>query len=246
MEKTKFLSVIIPAYKQEKTISSDIKNLDKVLSKLSIKHELIVVVDGFLDKTYEIASKLKNKNIKVVGYKDNKGKGYAIRLGVMESKGDVIGFIDAGMDIDPKSISKLLFDMERLNSDIAIGSKLHPDSKVKYPFVRKILSWGYRNISYILFGLKIRDTQAGLKLYKSEVAQKIFKLSTVNDFAFDIETLALANKIGFKKIYEGPVKLNFKENTITNVNFIFVAIKMFIETIVVFLKLKFNMYKITK
>lgn len=236
--KFKSISLVVPAFKQEKTISSDIKNLNKSMSLLPLKYELIVVVDGFLDKTYEKALELQGKNITVLGYKENKGKGYAIRSGIQKANGDVIGFIDAGMDIDPGSIASLLLDMKKTNADIAIGSKLHPDSKVKYPITRKILSWGYRNITHLLFGLNIRDTQAGLKLYKRNVARKIFKLAKIDDFAFDIETLVIANLMGFNNIHEGPVKLSFKKNTITNINFVFVAFKMLAETLLLFIRLK--------
>ena len=143
MFKTKLLSLIIPAYKQEKTIVKDIENIDKILSSLPFPHELIVVVDGFLDKTYEKAESVKNGNIRVFGYTENKGKGFAIKYGVEKAKGDIIGFIDAGMDLDPAEISIMLNIMDWNKADIVIGSKLHPDSKVNYPYQRKILSWGY-------------------------------------------------------------------------------------------------------
>ena len=162
MKKNKILSLIVPAYKQEKTIIKDIKALQKTLSFLPFKHEILVVVDGFVDKTFEKAKSFKSSNIKVLGYKDNRGKGFAIKLGVDEAKGNVIGFIDAGMDIDPSEISLMLDLMEWNNADMILGSKLHPESQVNYPIFRKILSWGYRILTHILFGYNIKDTQVGL------------------------------------------------------------------------------------
>src|SRR4030043_455447 len=132
MEKVKFLSLIIPAYKQEKTIVKDIKNINSVLSKLSLKYELIVVVDGFIDKTLEKVNKIKNIEVKALGYARNTGKGFAIKYGVEKAKGDIIGFIDAGMDLDPSEISIILDIMDWNKADIVIGSKLHPESKVMY------------------------------------------------------------------------------------------------------------------
>src|ERR1035437_3223919 len=187
MEKIKLLSLVVPAYKQEKTIIKDIKALDKALSAFSFKHEIIVVVDGFIDKTYDLllSYKLKVKSLKVLGYENNKGKGSAIKLGVKEARGDIIGFIDAGMDLDPTEISIMLDIMEWNNADIVLGSKLHPESKVDYPMSRKILSWGYRSLTHLLFGFSVKDTQVGLKFFKRKVAKEVFSRIIVKKFAFD-------------------------------------------------------------
>src|SRR5690349_18183592 len=97
----KLLSVVIPAYKQERTIVSDIKNICATLDTLGLKYELIVVADGMADNTFRKASALKSSKVKVVGYQKNEGKGQAIRYGMLHANGDIIGFIDAGMDINP-------------------------------------------------------------------------------------------------------------------------------------------------
>lgn len=197
------------------------------------------MVDGFFDKTFQNLQDLrpKIKNLSVLGYKENRGKGFAIKFGVEKARGGIIGFIDAGMEISPYSIPTLLNYMSMNNADIVIGSKLHPDSNVKYPLIRKILSWGYRNITHILFGLNVRDTQAGLKLFKKEAAKKIFSRVKIKDFAFDIEVLVLAKLMGFN-VCEAPVKLTLKRGTITNLNFFIVAFKMFFETLEVFWRLR--------
>lgn len=208
----------MPAYKQEKTIKKDVKNLDKVLSSLSIQHEIIVVVDGFIDDTYKIAKKLQNSRIKIIGYAENKGKGFAIKTGVEKARGDIIGFIDAGMDLDPREISIMLSIMDWKKADIVVGSKLHPDSIVKYPQSRRVISWIGRIIIHSLFDIKIKDTQVGLKIFKKNVAKDVFPRIVVKAFAFDIEVLAVAQKLGYVKIYEAPVKLRFKQGGITNSN----------------------------
>ncbi len=239
MSKIKLLSLIIPAYKQEKTIVKDIKNIDTTLSSLSFPHELIIVVDGFLDKTYTKVKSVKNGNIKVLGYKENKGKGFAIKYGVEEAKGDIIGFIDAGMDLDPAEISIMLNIMDWNKADIVIGSKLHPDSKVSYPYQRKILSWGYRLLTHALFGFKVKDTQVGLKIFRKKVAKKVFSRIVVKKFAFDIEVLAVAYKLGYHNIYEAPIKLNFKgAGSITSSNFWKIILLMLWDTVGVYYRLK--------
>lgn len=237
----KLLSLVIPAYKQEKTIVKDIKNIDKILSSLPFLHELIVVVDGFLDKTYE---RIKNqesriKNLKVLGYKENRGKGFAIKYGVREAKGDIVGFIDAGMDLDPAEISIMLNIMDFNNADVVIGSKLHPDSKVNYPYQRKILSWGYRTLTHVLFGFKVKDTQVGLKIFRKKIAKEVFSRIVVKEFAFDIEVLAVAYKLGYHSIHEAPIKLNFKgAGSITSSNFWKIILLMLWDTVGVYYRLK--------
>lgn len=243
MQGIRRLSLIVPAYKQEKTIIKDIENLSEVLSSLSIDYEIIVVVDGFFDKTYDILKKSGAKNLKLLGYEKNIGKGFAIKYGVEKAKGDIIGFIDAGMDLDPSEISIMLNMMDWNQADIIIGSKLHPESKVNYPTVRKILSWGYRTLTHLLFGFNVRDTQVGLKFFKKKVAKNVFSKIIVKKFAFDIEVLAVAYKLGYTKIYEAPVKLNFTgASTITSKSFWNIIFWMLYDTVAVFYRLKILHY----
>lgn len=207
----KMVSVIVPAYKQEKTIARDLKIIADVLEKIRYPSELICVIDGQIDKTFEKASKFAKKypNIKVVGYQTNKGKGYAVRYGMAVSSGDIIGFIDAGMDLNPNGIAMLLDHFEWYGADIIVGSKRHPVSKVHYPWQRKLLSIGYQILGGILFGLNVKDTQVGMKFYRREVLEKVLPRLLVKTFAFDIEILAVANYLGFKRIYEAPIELNY-------------------------------------
>ena len=247
MRNINFLSVVIPAYRQEKTIINDINSIYNVLSSLSYKFEIIVVVDGYLDNTLKNVRRINKDNVKAFGYEKNQGKGYAVKYGMLKAKGDVIGFIDAGMDVHPAGISILLDSMVWRNADIIIGSKLHPESKrINYPFFRQVLSWGYRNLTHILFGFSVKDTQVGLKFFKRDVVEKVFPKLLVKTLAFDVEILALANSFGFKKIYEGPVELNFNGgNSITSGNFWKIIILMLWDTMTVYYRLKIlKLYKI--
>jgi glycosyltransferase involved in cell wall biosynthesis len=239
----KLLSLVVPAYKQEKRIVEDIRNLDKSLSSFPYDHEIIVVVDGFLDKTFEKAKSIESKTIRIEGYEKNCGKGYAVKYGILKAKGDIIGFIDAGMDLDPSEISIMLDIMNWNKADIVLGSKLHPESKVNYPFARKILSWGYRGLTHLLFGFKVKDTQVGLKFFRKKVAKDIFSKIIVKQFAFDIEVLAVSYKLNYTKIYEAPIKLNFKGvSTITSSNFWKIIFFMLWDTIAVFYRMKILRY----
>ena len=245
MKKNKLLSLVVPAYKQEKTIEKDIKNLDKVLSELPYKYEIVVVVDGYFDKTHDILKKLssKIKKLKVLGYEKNHGKGFAVKYGMLKAKGDIIGFIDAGMDLDPSEISVALDLMDWNKADIIIGSKLHPESRVNYPVWRKILSWGYRTLTHLLFGFSVKDTQVGMKFFRKKVAHDVFSKIIIKRYAFDIEVLTVAYKLGYKKIYESPVKLNFNNAaSIVTSNFWRVIFWMLWDTAAVFYRLKILKY----
>ncbi len=243
MVKIKKISIVIPTYRQEKTIVKNLKILRKALEELPYLFQLVVVVDGFHDKTYEILKKIRQKNFKVLGYEENKGKGFAVRHGMLNADGDVVGFIDGDLDIHPEGIAMLINHMIWYNADIIIGSKLHPVSQVNYPFWRKVLSWGYRSLIRLLFGLKVRDTQVGIKLFKKKVVRDIFPLLVVKRFAFDVEVLAVANYRGFSRIYEAPIKLQFNNaSSITNRNFWKVVLLMLWDTFAVFYRLRVLRY----
>lgn len=239
------VSIIVPIYKQEKTIKQDLENICNTMSKTRWDYEIVAVVDGSPDNSYKEAKKVKNPKVKVYAYENNKGKGYAVRYGMARAEGDYISFIDAGMDIDPNGISMLLEHMEWYNADIIVGSKKHPVSQVNYPLVRKIYSFGYHFLVKILFGLNIKDTQTGLKVYKRQVLEKVLPRLLVKRFAFDIEILAVANYLGFKRIYEAPVKINWDfKNSNFSMGLIFDKNirKMLIDTLAVFYRLRILKY----
>ena len=213
MEKKKdhLLSVVIPAVKQETTIARDLRRIERVLKQIRYDYEIICVVDGKIDQTFQNAKKIRSKKVMVIGYQNNKGKGHAVRYGIARTKGDIIAFIDAGMDLDPNGLSMLLEHFEWYRADIIVGSKRHPVSQVDYPWQRRILSWGYQILVWVLFGLKVRDTQVGMKFFKRRVLEDVLPRLLVKRFAFDIEMLAVAHSLGYKRIYEAPIRLEWEQ-----------------------------------
>lgn len=211
--KKKLVSVVIPAYKAEEIVEKSLIEVKEVLDQIRYSYEVICVVDGRVDKTYEKAKKVEKKfpgKIKVTGYLTNLGKGHAVRFGMAKAKGDIVGYIDVGLDLNPNGLSMLLEHFEWYDADIIIGSKRHPASKVIYPLQRKVISFGYQMIVKILFGLKVRDTQVGLKFYRREVLEQVLPRLLVKEYASDIEILAVAYSLGFKRIFEAPVELDMK------------------------------------
>ncbi|MDD4938284.1 MAG: glycosyltransferase [Candidatus Shapirobacteria bacterium] len=238
-----FLSIIVPIYKQEKTIKKDLNNIDQVLKQIRYQYEIIAVVDGKnIDNSYKIAQKIKLPNLKVYGYKNNHGKGYAVRFGMAKTKGDYIAFIDAGMEIDPNGISMILEHMEWYNADIVVGSKQHPASQIKYPLDRKIISFGGHLIARYLLGINIRDTQAGLKIFKRKVLIKVLPRLLIKNYAFDLEILSVANYLGFKNIYEAPIKLNYDFSSLTHASGLKIIIRSLIDALAVFYRLRILHY----
>lgn len=237
------LSIIIPAYKQQRTIKKDIERVKDVMDQLRVSYEVIVVVDGEIDNTFAEAKKVRSSKIRVTGYQHNHGKGYAVRFGIAQAKGSIIAFIDAGMDINPNGLSILLEQFEWYKADILIGSKLHPASKVDYPWQRKILSIGYRTLVKLLFGLSVRDTQVGLKLYRRKVLEDVLPRLLVKNHAFDIELLAVAYRLGYRRIFEGPVDINFNNSSsITSKNFWKIIGFMLWDTFAVFYRMRILKY----
>ena len=237
--KKDLLSLIIPAFRQENFIFADLLRIKKTMDNLMRNYEMIVVVDGFVDKTFQNAKKINSSKVKVYGYKTNKGKGYAIRFGMAKAKGSIIAFLDSGMDLHPKGIELLLATMQVTDADIVIGSKLHPKSKVYYPWQRKILSWGYRHVVKLFFGLSISDTQVGLKIFRRKVLEDVLPRLLVKRYAFDIEILAVAHYLGYTNIKEAPVTLTFSNwSSISSWNFLATISHMLWDTTAVYYRLK--------
>jgi glycosyltransferase involved in cell wall biosynthesis len=178
--------------------------------------------------------------LKFLTYEKNEGKGFAVRYGMEHASGDLISFIDAGMEISPKGIMMLLAHMDWYNADIIVGSKRHPVSQVNYPFLRRILSFGYHWFVKLAFGLPLHDTQSGLKVFKRKVIVKVLPKLLVKRYAMDIELLAVAKHMGFNRIYEAPIEVKFDEKTSTiDWNTVF---KMAWDTAAVFYRLRILHY----
>lgn len=205
------LSVIVPAYNCA-TIDRDVLSIQNYLDELNRPYEIICVVDGSgveEDGTRELAKSVRGPRIKVYSYRTNRGKGYAVRFGMARARGGIIAFIDAGSDLNASGIGLALEHLKWYKADIIVGSKRHQASKVQYPFSRVILSFIVQRATRFLFGFDVSDTQTGLKVFRREVLEKVLPRLLVKRWAFDLEMLAAAHRIGFTRIYESPVELQF-------------------------------------
>ncbi|MCR5149299.1 MAG: glycosyltransferase family 2 protein [Eubacterium sp.] len=213
-EKTvKSLSVVMPVYNEGENIYRNLLQASHIIGRFAEDYEIIAVNDGSTDNSLEeIRRAMKeDDHIRVVYYDVNHGKGYAVKLGMMTSTKTLTAFCDSDLELTPKMLKSYARAMKQSNADIVIGSKMHKNSKVEYPFIRKIISWGYYIFLKVLFKLSLKDTQTGIKLYKTEALKEILKNVETEGFSFDIEILAFANRMGYK-IIEMPVVLNFSRN----------------------------------
>jgi len=202
------LSIVIPAYRQGGRIRADIENVRDVLKAITERYEIIVVVDGCPDDTLDHALECAESRIRIFGYKRNRGKGYAVRFGFHQAAGKVIGFIDAGGDIDPTGLITAVRILDEINADVVVASKRHPKSRVTYPTLRRVYSGVYQQFVKALFGFDLSDTQTGLKVFRRSAITNALPYMSIDRFAFDVELLAIIQKLGFNRFAETPVNVN--------------------------------------
>lgn len=200
------ISLVIPVYNQEKNISISLARIKKVLDSCLISYEIVIVDDGSIDNTLQIlkAEQASDPRVRLVSYDQNRGKGHAVKTGILESKGSVVMFTDGDLDISPDSIRDYVKELEMC--DLVIASKRHPLSKVHSTFSRKFLSRAFNLLVRISVGIRVKDTQSGLKAGNGDVLRTIFRVMLVRRYAFDVELLAIATALGLT-IKELPVQL---------------------------------------
>jgi len=203
------ISIIMPAHNEADRIAESIEETAKTFNEFGCSWEIVAIDDGSTDDTFKILESLRKKypeHLIVRQNSANFGKGRAIKKAMHYVTGSYVMFLDADMDLHPIQ-TQTLFDIMRLDdADIVIGSKLHPNSIVKYPIERKIVSYIYYFVVRILFDLPCHDTQTGLKLFKVEVLNAVLPRILVKKFAYDLEVLVNAHHLGYK-IAEAPIVL---------------------------------------
>ena len=204
MENQPYLSVIIPAYNEEKRISKTLLAVDEYLQKQAFTYEILVVSDGSKDKTAEIVNNFKKnvQNLKLIDNQANHGKGWVVRQGMLAAQGQVCLFMDAdnATSVDHFDKMKPYFDN---GSQTVIGSRDAKDAKgAKQAVPQSWLKRQLGNVGNILIQLfavwGIWDTQCGFKAFSAEAASAIFSKLKIDRWGFDIEALALARKLKYK------------------------------------------------
>ncbi len=199
------VSVIMPAYNEEAGIGEAIRVVGRSLESLGVEYEVIVVDDGSEDGTRGRALEhVIDDRVRVFGYDRNMGKGYALRRGAMHANGDYVVFMDSDLEVIPKEIGSYLHALE--GADIVVGSRRHPLARYEAPLMRKFLSLGFHVLTMLVTGVRVGDTQSGLKAFRRSALERIVRLQLVKRYAFDVELLAVASTMGMR-IEEMPVDI---------------------------------------
>ncbi len=205
-----YLSLIIPAYNEARRLPDTLAALDAYLREVSWEWELLLVVEESRDGTLEIARKAaaKDPRVRVVAPGVQRGKGHAVRLGMLEARGAIRLFMDADLSVPLKEISRFLAYFEQHPQvGIVIGSRKHAGSEIvrKQSWLRQRMGEMFNYILRSITHLDLRDTQCGFKAFRSDAAQALFAQQTIDGFAFDVELLLLADHFGWK-VAELPVQ----------------------------------------
>lgn len=209
MENQPFLSVVIPAYREADRIGANLLEIAKFFAERNYTYEIIVITDGSPDNTPEVSRNYAEqvKNLRVIENKENHGKGYVVRQGLLEAKGKYVVFLDADGSTSITHVEKFMPEFENGN-DVVIGSRKVEGAfiQVHQPRYREIMGEGGNWLIRIVLGLwSYPDTQCGFKMLTNQAAQEIASRMVVDRFGFDFELVALAEKLGFK-VKQMPVR----------------------------------------
>lgn len=211
------ISLIIPMYNESSIIHEALNTFSSYMAKTFEDWELIFVDDGSADGCGDavIAAHKKDERIRLCRYTPNRGKGYAVRTGVLAAEGDLIIFTDCDNAYGTEAIGRLEKTLRESDADIVVGSRnLSKDGYEGYTLLRKLASKTYIKVISIAAGFKLSDSQCGIKGFSRDIAKKIFSNCEVDRFAFDLEVILIAMKLK-AKIAEMPVKIiNHRESTV--------------------------------
>ncbi|MBS1717218.1 MAG: glycosyltransferase family 2 protein [Armatimonadetes bacterium] len=209
------LSIVIPAYNEEARLQPSLVKVREYFAAQSYPWDVAIVSDGSSDRTDEIAAAFAKDDPRftLLSYKPNRGKGFAVRKGMLAAKGDLVLFMDADLATPIEETEKLLQHM-RPGTDIAIGSRPLKESnlEVHQPFLREAMGRMSNQLVQMLAVKGIHDTQCGFKMFTREACQEVFKRCALNGFSFDFEALMIARDLNLK-IEEIPIRWAHQEGS---------------------------------
>ncbi len=201
-------TVVVPAYREEARLPASLDRLPGALEAAGlVPFEIVVVDDGSPDRTAEVAraAAARDPRIRVIGTPENRGKGHAVRLGVQAARGTWILVTDADLSTPPADAARLLAAASRADG-IAIGSRRQRGAHilVRQPLHREALGFVFAGLRRLLVLPRLRDTQCGFKLFRADVARRLFAMAREDRFIYDVEILLLARVAGLR-VPEVPV-----------------------------------------
>ena len=208
------LSIIIPAYNEGDRLGHTLERIIEWVDEHIPKTEILVVDDGSSDHTVAVAESFAPR-VNLISYRPNRGKGYAVRTGVLASTGKTVLFSDADLSTPIEECRRLGEALQ--DADIAIGSRGLPESDIvqEQPWYRQTMGKTFNKIVQFMAVRGVSDTQCGFKMFRGDVARLLFDELTISRFAFDVEILFMAGKRNYR-IAEVPVQWINDERTHVN------------------------------
>jgi glycosyltransferase involved in cell wall biosynthesis len=203
------VSVVVPAYQEAASIGAALTRLVEVLDGTGRPYEILVVSDGSTDGTAEQARSLDLPQVTVLEYFPNQGKGHALRHGFRHATNPLVAFLDGDLDLHPSVLPGFFDRLDDDVADVVVGSKVHPDSAVTYPLVRRVASRTFRRLTRLALGVDLGDTQTGIKAMRRSVAAPVMADLQVTGFAFDLEMMCWLVEAG-ARVQEAPVVLDYE------------------------------------
>jgi dolichyl-phosphate beta-glucosyltransferase len=196
------ISIVIPAYNEERRLPGTIQDLRSFFGRFG-SVEIIIVIEKSTDRTVEMATKAAAGDplIRIVANDVQRGKGYAVKTGMLQAKGEIVFFMDADLSTPLAEVISFLSEFQAdPNIDILIGSRAEEKSQVikKQSWLRRNLGRGFNQIVQVFGVTGIKDTQCGFKAFRKRAVEPVFSRQTINSFAFDVELLVLAQLMGFQ------------------------------------------------
>jgi glycosyltransferase involved in cell wall biosynthesis len=201
------LSIIIPAFNEQKRLPGTLARVREYIAASRWEFaEIVVVDDGSRDGTVKLAEAA---GVRVLRNPGNRGKGYSVRHGMLEAKGEWALFTDADLSSPIEEVERLWGAAEREHAPVVIGSRAVDRSLVgiHQPFFREMSGRFFNLAMRAVTGLPFHDTQCGFKLFERAAAREIFKRQTLDGFGFDVEVLYIASHLGYRTL-EVPVRWN--------------------------------------
>ena len=224
------LSIVIPAFNEEHRLPKAIEQIGSYLSARSLRAEIIVVDDGSSDATPKLIERYRGKypGLRLISNATNRGKGFSVRHGVLEARGEIVLFTDADLSTPIEEADKLLVALHEQGCDVAIGSRGMDSSliEVHQSVFREQAGNLFNLLVRWIAGLEFSDTQCGFKAFRREPARIIFEQQRIERFGFDPEILFLAKRHGLR-VAEIPVR--WSHDSATKVNVVGDGIRMFLE-----------------
>ena len=227
-----FLTIVVPAFNESSRLRSSLGNIRSYVESKPFSLEVIVVDDGSSDRTRDLLAEFGKHfpALRVLLNEQNHGKGYTVRRGVLEARGEIVAFADADLSAPVEDVDQLLLALESSGADAAVGSRVLKRELVgvHQPWFRELGGRLFNLLVRLLTGLKLRDTQCGLKLFRRSTTRRAFELQRVEGFGFDPELLFLIERLG-GKVVEVPVHWN--DDPATKVHFLRDATRMALELV---------------